>query len=314
MHNMVVSAPSKRLEWGTWKAGTAFTLGILSLKFLDHSAMYRSGPLTFDNESTDKYLPTTKPKKSTREIVVKDFLTMNKNMENIRRNSPYHNGTSQYVPPSKNKDAVVYKKINSPVRRSPEQKKPKPNVIFSPVQLPPEPEESRRRPFVPQINNSQSHLLSPSRPSAKSPMRGMSPSRQALNRPVTINSPMRSSQQDYTYELSAPADLGLSRSISQSQYRSPSRRGKNSIINVSVRSPSNSRVAAYNEIQRLTFSPMSTSTRCRSEMDRDILSDNRDAISTITRKSTTIKAPMRSEHYLLPSRRKYQQNYTINLK
>ncbi|EFO61946.1 Hypothetical protein GLP15_482 [Giardia lamblia P15] len=276
--------------------------------------MYRSGPLTCNDDAADRYLSASKPKKSTREIVVKDFLAMNKNMDNVRRNSPYHSGTSQYVPPSKNKDAVVYKKIISPVRRSPEQRKPKPNIIFSPVQLPPEPEENRRKPFVPQINNSQSHLLSPSRSSAKSPIRGVSPSRQATNRPVTINSPMRSSQQEYTYELSAPADLGLSRSISQSQYRSPSKRGKNSIINVSIRSPSNSRVAAYNEIQRLTFSPMSTSTRCRSEMDRDILSDNRDAVSTITRKPTTIKAPMRSEHYLLPSRRKYQQNYTLNLK
>lgn len=276
--------------------------------------MYRGEIYHLNNNNTDKYSPTTKPRKSTREVVVKDFLTMNKKMDNIRRNSPYHSGTSQYVPPSKNKDAIIYKKINSPVRRSPDQNKSKTNVIFSPVQMPQEPEESRRKPFVPQINNSQSHLLSPTRSATKSSMRGLSPSRQGTNRPMTINSPMRSSKNEYVYEMSAPADLGLSRSISQSQHRSPSRRGKDSIVNVSIRSPSNSRVAAYNEIQRLTFSPMSTSTRCRSDMDRDIMSDNRDAISSITRKPTTIKAPMRSEHYLLPSRRKYQHNYTLNLK
>lgn len=146
-------------------------------------------------------------------------------MDNVRRNSPYHSGTSQYVPHLRIRTQLFIKdKFSCSTLSRTEKAQAKHHI--QPRAASPEPEESRRKPFVPQINNSQSHLLSPSRSSAKSPIRGVSPSRQTTNRPVTITSPMRSSQQEYTYELSAPADLGLSRSVSQSQYRSPSKGAK----------------------------------------------------------------------------------------
>lgn len=266
-------------------------------------------------------MPSSPTRKPARETVVKDFITMNKNAVITARNSRYYGGTALYEPPSRQKQEVIYRSVTSP-RASPKRKPATSHPIFSPTLLPPEPEDAYRKPFTPQINGSNGHLLA-SKQSArvKSPIRsqprsGQSPTRGSPTRGLTQPLPAprytnhSSVYQSSMVEPSNTDDLALSQTRS-----SPKRRGKNSIMVTSMRSVSSSRAAAYNEIQRLTYTSSPTASPGHSySPDRDIMSDNIEAVSRVRRNAATIRAPLRSEHYMLPSRRKYQLNYTLNVK